>query len=83
MNLTQLARPFFRTFLIVFCTANGYILLSGSTCLWLASQERLSPEQTRMFETCNATWQKGTDTIFQLLDHVSLKHLPTNSQPNQ
>lgn len=53
---------------MIFLTANGYILLSGSTCLWLANKATLTPEQTRIFDTCNATWNKGTEAIFRLLD---------------
>ncbi|XPM56534.1 MAG: hypothetical protein EDM05_055335 [Leptolyngbya sp. IPPAS B-1204] len=57
---------------MVFLMANGYILPSGSTCLWLANKATLTPEQTRIFDTCNATWDKGTEAIFRLLDNKLL-----------
>lgn len=82
MNLTQLTRPFVRLFLIIFLTANGYILLSGSVCFWLASQEKLSAEQTRIFNTCNDTWHQGTNTIFRLLDNKFLELLQADQAKN-
>jgi hypothetical protein len=47
------------TFKLVFCTVVGLTLLSGGMALKLASQEELSPQQTRVFETFSATWQMG------------------------
>jgi hypothetical protein len=82
MNPCNLTRPLFRAFLIIFCTANGYILLSGGTCFWLANKEKLTPEQTRIFDTCNNTWNDGTNTIFRLLDHKLLDSLQANDNEN-
>lgn len=82
MQLTNLTRPFFHAFLIIFCTANGYILLSGGICFWLANKEKLSPEQTRIFETCNATWNQGTNTIFRLLDNKLIELFQLNADEN-
>lgn len=42
-------------------------LLSGGSSVWLASQRNLSPEQTRVFETCSTTWNMGIGAIFGLL----------------
>jgi hypothetical protein len=55
------------TFKLVFCTVVGLTVLSGGMALKLASQEELSPQQTRVFETCSATWQMGVGAIFGLL----------------
>ncbi len=51
----------------VFCAVIFLTLLSGSSSVWLASQKHLSPEQTRVFETCNTTWNMGIGAIFGLL----------------
>jgi hypothetical protein len=77
MKLTNLTRPFLRIFFLIFLTANGYILLSGGVCFWLADKEKLTPEQTRIFDTCNTTWNQGTNTIFRLLDNKLLELFQT------
>lgn len=80
--MQNLTHTCFRVFLLIFCTANSYILLSGSVCFWLAGQEKLSAEQTRMFNTCNETWNQGTNTIFRLLDNKVLELLQANQEKN-
>jgi hypothetical protein len=80
--MKNFTRACFRVFLLIFLTANGYILLSGSVCFWLAGQEKLSAEQTRLFDTCNDTWHQGTNTIFRLLDHKVLELLQTDAAKN-
>lgn len=80
--MKNFTRACFRAFLLIFLTANGYILLSGSVCFWLAGQEKLSAEQTRLFNTCNDTWHQGTNTIFRLLDHKVLELLQTDAAKN-
>lgn len=49
-------------FAVIFLT-----LLSGGASVWLASQKALSPEQTRVFQTCENTWNLGISVIFGLL----------------
>ncbi|MFM7427912.1 MAG: hypothetical protein ACKO7W_23420 [Elainella sp.] len=51
----------------VFFTVVCLTLLSGGGSLWLSSKGNLSPEQTRVFETCNTTWNMGIGAIFGLL----------------
>lgn len=51
----------------VFFTVVCFTLLSGGTSLWLAAKNNLSPQQTRVFETCNTTWNMGIGAIFGLL----------------
>ncbi|MEO0970718.1 MAG: hypothetical protein AAFX80_20940, partial [Cyanobacteria bacterium J06639_18] len=51
----------------VFFTVVCLTLLSGAISLNLASQANLSREQTRIFETCNTTWNMGIGVIFGLL----------------
>jgi hypothetical protein len=51
----------------VFFTVVCFTLLSGGVSLWLANQNELSPEQTRLFENCNLTWNTGIGVIFGLL----------------
>ncbi|NJO79902.1 MAG: hypothetical protein HC827_16235 [Cyanobacteria bacterium RM1_2_2] len=80
--MQSLTRTCFRVFLLIFLTANGYILLSGSVCFWLASHEKLSAEQTRMFDTCNDTWNQGTNAIFRLLDNKVLELIQADEAKN-
>ena len=51
----------------VFFTAVCFTLLSGASSIWLSGKGNLSPEQTRVFETCNTTWNMGIGAIFGLL----------------
>jgi hypothetical protein len=51
----------------VFFTVVSLTLLSGGTSLWLASQENLSTQQNRVFESTSTTWQMGTGIVFGLL----------------
>ncbi len=51
----------------VFLTVVFFTLLGGSGSFWLATQDNLTPEQTRVFETCNTTWNMGIGAIFGLL----------------
>ncbi|MBW4659887.1 MAG: hypothetical protein KME15_14520 [Drouetiella hepatica Uher 2000/2452] len=74
--MKPIAQSLLRIFLLIFFTANGYILLSGSVCFWLSNQQDdLSPQQTRLFDTCTSTWTQGTTQIFTLLDNNILKLL--------
>lgn len=43
------------------------LLLSGGCALHLSSYDALTPQQTRIFETCNTTWNMGVGAIFGLL----------------
>jgi hypothetical protein len=54
-------------FLLVFFTTTSFTLLSGGCSIWLSSNAELSPQRTRVFETCNTTWTMGIGAIFGLL----------------
>lgn len=54
-------------FRLVFSTVIGFTLLSGATSIWLSTKDNLTPQQTRVFETCNTTWNMGIGAIFGLL----------------
>lgn len=54
-------------FLLVFFTTTSLTLLSGFCSIWLATSGNLSPQQVRVFETCNTTWNMGIGAIFGLL----------------
>lgn len=56
-----------REFQQVFFTTVSLTLLSGVTSLWLSFQAPLSPQQTRVFESCSAAWQMGIGAVFGLL----------------
>ncbi|MCC3412889.1 MAG: hypothetical protein JGK24_30790 [Microcoleus sp. PH2017_29_MFU_D_A] len=51
----------------VFATVVCITLLSGSVSLSLSMEDRLSPQQIRIFETCKDTWNMGVGAIFGLL----------------
>jgi hypothetical protein len=51
----------------IFCTVICFTLLSGGGSFWLAAKDNLSPQQNRVFETCNTTWNMGIGAIFGLL----------------
>ncbi len=51
----------------VFFTAVCFTLLSSGASFWLAAKHNLSPQQIRVFETCNTTWNMGIGAIFGLL----------------
>ncbi|GBE94584.1 hypothetical protein [Nostoc cycadae] len=55
------------TFQQIFFTVIFLTLLSGGSSVLLASQGKLLPEQTRVFEICNTTWNMGIGAIFGLL----------------
>lgn len=51
----------------VFFTVVAFTLFSGGGAITLASQSKLTPEQTRILETLDTTWKIGIGTIFGLL----------------
>ena len=51
----------------IFCTVICFTLLSGGASFLLAAKDNLSPQQNRVFETCNTTWNMGIGAIFGLL----------------
>jgi hypothetical protein len=51
----------------VFFTVVCFTLVSGGASLWLSTKDNLSPQQNRVFETCNTTWNMGIGAIFGLL----------------
>jgi len=63
MNKFKLTPAFQEIFLTVVCLT----LLSGGASFWLAGKDNLSPQQNRVFETCNTTWNMGIGAIFGLL----------------
>lgn len=55
------------TFKLVFSTVVGFTLVSGITAVGIASQPQLTPQQERVFETCQTTWQTGIGAIVGLM----------------
>jgi hypothetical protein len=51
----------------IFFTVVCFTLLSGGASFRLAAKDNLSPQQNRIFETCNTTWNMGIGAIFGLL----------------
>lgn len=59
----QIPPVFQQVFFSVIC----FTLLSGGACVLLGTKDSLSPQQVRIFETCNTTWNMGVGAIFGLL----------------
>jgi hypothetical protein len=55
------------TFKLVFGTVVGFTLISGITAVGIASQPQLTPQQDRVFETCQTTWQTGIGAVVGLM----------------
>ncbi len=45
----------------------GFTLVSGITAVGIASQPQLTPQQERVFETCQTTWQTGIGAVVGLM----------------
>jgi hypothetical protein len=70
-------------FQYVFFTAVSLTLLSGGYSVYLASQGNLTPEQNRVFETCNTTWNMGIGAIFGLLGSKATDLLEDNEDKEE
>lgn len=44
-----------------------FTLLSGGASVWYSTQDSLSPQENRVFETSNTTWNLGIGAIVGLL----------------
>lgn len=62
-----MCRPTPSLFQQVFFTVVAFTLFSGGGAITLASQSKLTSEQTRILETLDTTWKIGIGTIFGLL----------------
>jgi hypothetical protein len=74
MKNLKLTPAFQEIFLTVVCLT----LLSGGGSFWLAAKDNLSPQQNRVFETCNTTWNMGIGAIFGLLGSRATNLFPSN-----
>jgi hypothetical protein len=54
-------------FQYVFATVIFFTLLSGGVSFWISTEDQPSPQQARIFETCNSTWNMGVGAILGLL----------------
>lgn len=63
MKNIQFPPAFQQVFFAVIC----FTLLSGGVSLSLATKGNLSSQESRVFETCNTTWNMGVGAIFGLL----------------
>lgn len=55
------------TFQSIFFTVVALTLLSGAGSIGLSLPRDPSPQQERLFEICNTTWNLGIGAIFGLL----------------
>lgn len=67
----------------IFCTVICFTLLSGGASFWLATKDSLSPQQNRVFETCNTTWNMGIGAIFGLLGSKATDLFPPNDDEEE
>lgn len=67
----------------IFCTVVALTLLAGGGSFWLATKDELSPQQNRVFETCNTTWNMGIGAIFGLLGSKATNILPSNDDEQE
>ncbi|MBE9209215.1 hypothetical protein IQ244_22440 [Nostoc sp. LEGE 06077] len=65
-------------FAVIFLT-----ILSGGSSVLLAFQKELSPEQTRVFEICNTTWNMGIGAIFGLLGSKATNLFSTDQKEGE
>ncbi|MEO8892592.1 MAG: hypothetical protein ABI417_13830 [Coleofasciculaceae cyanobacterium] len=79
MKNLKLTPAFQEIFLTVVCLT----LLSGGGSFWLAAKDNLSPQQNRVFETCNTTWNMGIGAIFGLLGSRATNLFLTNKQEEE
>lgn len=55
------------TFQQIFSTVVAFTVLGGVGSIILSNQPNPSPQQVRIFETCNDTWKLGVGAIFGLM----------------
>ena len=67
----------------IFCTVICFTLLSGGVSFWLATKDNLSPQQNRVFETCNTTWNMGIGAIFGLLGSKATELFQSEDEEEQ
>jgi len=60
-------------FQYVFATVIFFTSLSGGVSFWISTEDRPSPQQERIFETCNSTWNMGVGAIFGLLSSKAVQ----------
>ena len=67
----------------VFFTVVCFTFLSGTVSIWLSSKTNLSPQQTRVFETCTTTWNMGIGAIFGLLGSKATDLFRSEEEENE
>jgi hypothetical protein len=60
-------------FQYVFAAVIFFTSLSGGVSFWISTEDRPSPQQERIFETCNSTWNMGVGAIFGLLSSKAVQ----------
>ncbi|BAZ14015.1 hypothetical protein NIES4071_58550 [Calothrix sp. NIES-4071] len=67
-----------RAFRQVFFAILFLTLLSGGTSLCLASQQKLSPQQSRILDIASISWQIGLEAVFELAI-IKVTHIAIHS----
>lgn len=62
----------------VFFTIVFFTLLSGGTSVWYSTKPQLSPQESRVFEASNTTWNLGIGAIVGLLGSKAIDKTPSD-----
>jgi hypothetical protein len=71
------------SFKLVFGTVVGFTLVSGITAVGIASQPQITPQQERVFETCQTTWQTGIGAVVGLMGGKAADLLPLREEEEE
>lgn len=67
----------------VFFTVVCFTLLSGGVSIWFSTKDPLSPQQNRVFETSNTTWNLGIGAIVGLLGSKAIDNDPSDEDEEE
>ena len=79
MNNANITSAFQQIFSAVVC----FTLLGGSGSVWYSTKDSLSPQQVRVFETCNTTWNLGIGAIFGMVGGKTTDRPPSNEEEEE
>jgi hypothetical protein len=82
-SLTMKSSSLPQAFQQVFFTTVFLTILSGGGSFWLSQNPKLTPNQTRIFETLNTTWNMGIGAIFGLLGGKATDLLTNQTNENK
>ncbi|NEQ27335.1 MAG: hypothetical protein F6K28_51690 [Microcoleus sp. SIO2G3] len=60
-----------------------FTLLSGGASVWYSTKDPLSPQENRVFETSNTTWNLGIGAIVGLLGSKAIDKPPSDEDDEE